>query len=669
MRLNYSIHFEYIGQTAPSRILFKVLSNYEGTPQFRIYEDGGVAPAFANCNLLFGNEINPPAGLYRVEYKDDNGEKLLSKIRIYDFAASCWDNDNVDYDEQGFNGTISVTDSGISVQTTVRRALSGNPAFNRNTNRSVSIDGGTTFKTVTDPTGAGTAQWSNSEIAALGITNEVSAIHIRRDISGAYSGCTTVPSENLMLDSESFDPIVVEHTKNNCTANGADDGTINITVTGGSGNFTYLWNDGAVTQNRANLPPDVYSVTVHDVTTGLDEEENDIQITEPQPESFFEGTTLDIPMLNDLQFVVEPVIPDGINTFQTPDNTLLINQIYPRMKPTCYRQKVCKADDRIVQFNSDFPSHTIGLYDKDDELVKSFNAVLKQENLNQTSDYLVTIRNHTGNPGQSRVYFNVGELPIPLSVGDVFEILNSLDGFDGAYEILNIEEDASLGYAYLVINKEYTPVTPTSSATGRFITSTDDFNTYEVVLSFSDVAEGNYYLKIRAFGTSTEKTGWSEPISVKTSHKDTTLITYRCNDARAFNILWSTGYIGRIRIESQLFKRRPGGDRSTSRNSDYSLTKINAKKIRGFTFETYMLPPYLHEKLSVIFDCDFFNINGVEYQSNEGYDQPQYIDYFMLASSSINIEQVGWLDRYNTNDIGSVDEGGFLLTETGFLKL
>jgi hypothetical protein len=64
-----------------------------------------------------------------------------------------------------------------------------------------------------------------------------------------------------------------------------------------------------------------------------------------------------------------------------------------------------------------------------------------------------------------------------------------------------------------------------------------------------------------------------------------------------------------------------------------------------------MLPPYLHEKLAVAFDCDLVKVNGVEYQSNDSYSDPSYIDRYVLANSSIKLEQVNWLGAYNSDDI------------------
>ncbi len=52
--------------------------------------------------------------------------------------------------------------------------------------------------------------------------------------------------------------------KNNILCPGDTNGEILITPQGGSGNYTYLWNDGVTTQNRMNLGGGIYRVTISD---------------------------------------------------------------------------------------------------------------------------------------------------------------------------------------------------------------------------------------------------------------------------------------------------------------------------------------------------------------------------------------------------------------------
>ncbi|RZN79665.1 MAG: VWA domain-containing protein, partial [Winogradskyella sp.] len=54
------------------------------------------------------------------------------------------------------------------------------------------------------------------------------------------------------------------------SCNGGNDGTATVNVTGGLGNFTYLWSNGETTQSISSLVAGTYTVTVSDIDTGCD---------------------------------------------------------------------------------------------------------------------------------------------------------------------------------------------------------------------------------------------------------------------------------------------------------------------------------------------------------------------------------------------------------------
>jgi hypothetical protein len=191
---------------------------------------------------------------------------------------------------------------------------------------------------------------------------------------------------------------------------------------------------------------------------------------------------------------------------------------------------------------------------------------------------------------------------------------------------------------------------------------------YETVLNLNALPEGYYYVTIYVGDTlGGQQIAQSEPIHLKTVHKKTTLLEYRNVDN--FDITWTTQYIGRMRVPAYVgHKRVPGGDIVTSRNSDYALVNNMSRKIRGQIFEVYKLPPYLLEKLNVITGLDFWSLNGDQFQSQENWGDPEYVDKTLLASASIRIEQVGWLEKYNSHDLSSVENTGFIVNENkGFI--
>ena len=115
--------------------------------------------------------------------------------------------------------------------------------------------------TVTGGTGIYSYQWNNSAI-----TEDVANL-----VAGTYS--VTLTDENNCQASSSItilDPsntMVLSETHTNVTCFGADNGTINLNVTGGAGNYTYLWNNNATTQDVNNLAAGNYFVTVTDANT------------------------------------------------------------------------------------------------------------------------------------------------------------------------------------------------------------------------------------------------------------------------------------------------------------------------------------------------------------------------------------------------------------------
>jgi hypothetical protein len=121
-RLNYGVSvYNVQASGTQGRIGFNVYSNYVGTPQYRLYLEGGPVPSFTNM-ILSGSTYTtalgtPPLidlGLYVLEYKDNNGEVYIGKFEIFDNTAACYYTQD-DYVETGSVLTIAVTDSKITL--------------------------------------------------------------------------------------------------------------------------------------------------------------------------------------------------------------------------------------------------------------------------------------------------------------------------------------------------------------------------------------------------------------------------------------------------------------------------------------------------------------------------------------------------------------------------
>jgi hypothetical protein len=442
----------------------------------------------------------------------------------------------------------------------------------------------------------------------------------------------------------------ISATVTDCTANGIDDGTLTLNVLNGSGDYDADFVTESVvvpltaadpTEVRTGLAPNDYTVTVTDNITG---QTRTIVLTIVYPAVVvpdIAGTVFEVPFVNSITFVV----PDSND--QQLDNVLFADQVHPGYDEACYFQPFNQADTPRVQFRSNYLTHKMRLYKVvDDSLVKEFPIELTEENVGSTIDFAIIIKDYSL-PNQSKVYFQSGTIPVPLAIGNTFEVSNNADGFNGLYTIIDKLIEASTGLPILVINLDYTAGGPTSTATGTFDNQLADYNVFESVITLDDVVAGKYYLRIDASDPS-DKYAVSEPIEVKASHGGTLAIIYSNTD-NDFGMVFSTGFRGFVRVHASIFKRLTGGERTVTRNSNDSLVKIRARKRRIVEFETDLLPPYLHEKLSCIFDTDYFSINGQAFQASEGYDEPQYTDRSRLSLSKIKLEQLNWFGVFKSN--------------------
>lgn len=84
---------------------------------------------------------------------------------------------------------------------------------------------------------------------------------------GFYSVTVTDADGNTLTLSSTIaesQPLVIEGATTNPSCSTSQDGAIALTVTGGTGAYTYLWNTTTTTENLTNLNAGTYSVTVTD---------------------------------------------------------------------------------------------------------------------------------------------------------------------------------------------------------------------------------------------------------------------------------------------------------------------------------------------------------------------------------------------------------------------
>jgi SprB repeat len=113
-------------------------------------------------------------------------------------------------------------------------------------------------------TGTYTYRWYNT-------SNLTTIISTLEDLSNVPPGSYTVfvKDTNLCEKDKTFiinpaTPIVVTPTITNIINPGTTTGSININVTGGTGTYSFLWSNGATSQNLSSVAAGTYSVTVTD---------------------------------------------------------------------------------------------------------------------------------------------------------------------------------------------------------------------------------------------------------------------------------------------------------------------------------------------------------------------------------------------------------------------
>lgn len=136
---------------------------------------------------------------------------------------------------------------------------------------------------ITGGAGASTLD-ANTSSNAPNLSVEIYENHyVRFDISGDTAKYVMINNSGQHLDSVTVIKPYIHYNKsissNNVSCNGANDGQINLTVTGPKTPYTYIWNSGQSTANISGLTPGTYTVAITD-SVGC-ERIDSVVITEP----------------------------------------------------------------------------------------------------------------------------------------------------------------------------------------------------------------------------------------------------------------------------------------------------------------------------------------------------------------------------------------------------
>lgn len=133
--------------------------------------------------------------------------------------------------------------------------------------------------TVTASGGSGTYEylWTNGDTIPL--ADSIGAGYYMVTVTDPSSGCATVAVAQI---SNQGAPSLTVNNVDDITCNGLEDGGIDISVSGGSGNYEYLWSAGSPSEDAVGLDAGPAEIRVTDLTTGCVVIQS-IMINEPDP--------------------------------------------------------------------------------------------------------------------------------------------------------------------------------------------------------------------------------------------------------------------------------------------------------------------------------------------------------------------------------------------------
>ncbi len=125
-------------------------------------------------------------------------------------------------------------------------------------------------------------QWSNGATTAMitGLAPGVYGVTVTE-----ANGCKVTGAIQVGAPA----PLVIAATPTNVRCNGEANGSISVEVTGGTPAYTFLWSDGATTEDRTGLAAGMYGVTVTDANGCT--ETTTVQVAEPDLLSLSDNIT------------------------------------------------------------------------------------------------------------------------------------------------------------------------------------------------------------------------------------------------------------------------------------------------------------------------------------------------------------------------------------------
>lgn len=182
--------------------------------------------------------------------------------------------------------TVTATDENGCTGTATATITTVNLELSLSSTQTTCADGndGTATATATGGQQPYTYEWSNGGNTAT-ITNLTPGVYGVTVTEAGQASCKV--SGSVQVGEPNDLTILAVPTNVDCA--GANTGGIDVTVSGGTAPYSFLWNTGAVTEDLNDIPGGTYSVTVTDANGCT--ESLTINVTEPEPLSINEQIT------------------------------------------------------------------------------------------------------------------------------------------------------------------------------------------------------------------------------------------------------------------------------------------------------------------------------------------------------------------------------------------
>jgi len=157
-------------------------------------------------------------------------------------------------------------------------------------------------------------KWSNgsTDKDILGLTAGLYSLTVK-DAEG-----TTV-TDSILISQLELDAIIINYEVTQPSFTGASDGSINVTATGGSPPYSFLWSTGHVSEDLYNLAADTYTLTVKDQTARTVE----ISVVLSDLLMDIDGTAYTIVKIGEQRWMGE-----NLKVTRTPDSIPVVSYAY-----------------------------------------------------------------------------------------------------------------------------------------------------------------------------------------------------------------------------------------------------------------------------------------------------------------------------------------------------